>query len=30
MVAFETLRGLGALHPPTTHDQITRRDQSAP
>jgi hypothetical protein len=30
MAAFQTLRGLGALHPPTTYDRITRRDQSAP
>jgi hypothetical protein len=25
MAAFQTLLGLGALHPPTTYDQITRR-----
>jgi hypothetical protein len=29
MAAFQTLLGLGALHPPTTHAQITRRDQPA-
>jgi hypothetical protein len=25
MAAFQTLLGLGTLHPPTTYDQITRR-----
>jgi len=25
MAAFQTLLGLGALHLPTTYDQITRR-----
>jgi hypothetical protein len=25
MAAFQTLLGLGALHEPTTYDQITRR-----
>jgi transposase-like protein/ribosomal protein L37AE/L43A len=25
MAAFQTLLGLGAIHPPTTYDQITRR-----
>jgi transposase-like protein len=29
MAAFQTLLGLGALHPPTTYDQITGRDQAA-
>jgi len=29
MAAFQTLLGLGALHPPTTYDQITRSDQAA-
>jgi transposase-like protein len=29
MAAFQTLLGLGALHPPTTYAQITRRDQPA-
>jgi transposase-like protein len=29
MAAFQTLLGLGALHEPTTYDQITRRDQAA-
>jgi transposase-like protein len=29
MAAFQTLLGLGALYPPTTYTQITRRDQSA-
>jgi transposase-like protein len=28
MAAFQTLLGLGALHEPTTYDQITRRDQA--
>jgi transposase-like protein len=27
MAAFQTLLGLGALHPPTTYDQITQRTQ---
>jgi hypothetical protein len=25
MAAFQTLLGLGAVHPPTTYRQITRR-----
>jgi hypothetical protein len=29
MAAFQTLLGLGALHEPTTYDQITRREQAA-
>jgi hypothetical protein len=29
MAAFQTLLGLGALHPPTTYAQITRRSQIA-
>ena len=29
MAAFQTLLGLGAVHPPTTYDQITRRHQAA-
>ena len=29
MAAFQTLLGLGALHPPTTYRQITGRDQVA-
>jgi transposase-like protein len=29
MAAFQTLLGLGALHPPTTYTQITHRDQAA-
>ena len=29
MAAFQTLLGLGALHPPTTYDQITHHDQAA-
>lgn len=29
MAAFQTLLGLGALHPPTTYDQITRRARAA-
>lgn len=29
MAAFQTLLGLGALHEPTTYDQITRRTQAA-
>jgi hypothetical protein len=28
MAAFQTLLGLGALHPPTTYAQITRRDKT--
>jgi hypothetical protein len=29
MAAFQTLLGLGALHPPTSYDRITRRDRAA-
>jgi transposase-like protein len=29
MAAFQTLLGLGALHPPTTYEQITRPEQAA-
>ena len=29
MAAFQTLLGLGALHEPTTYEQITRPDQAA-
>jgi hypothetical protein len=29
MAAFQTLLGLGALHPPTICDRTTRRDHSA-
>jgi hypothetical protein len=29
MAAFQTLLGLGALHPPTTYHQITHREQAA-
>ena len=29
MAAFQSLLGLGALHPPTTYDQITGRNQAA-
>jgi hypothetical protein len=29
MAAFQTLLGLGALHPPTTYDEITKRERTA-
>jgi hypothetical protein len=29
MAAFQTLLGLGALHPPTTYAQMTARDRAA-